>query len=469
MDNLANKPQKKAHTLGFAMIIASVAFYFLPDMALVDFLPDIIGYIFLSIGLSRLSYLNDTIDDARKLFFRMILIGAGKLVAILITFSTGSAEEQASLMLLMIFVFALVESFTLIPAYIKLFEGLMYLGTRHDGSAVFAKKKEFDTRNVSERLKRFTVIFIAVKNLCLFLPETAALSTTDNINPNKIAMYEFIPHFRVIGMIVSLVFGIVWCTKAVKYFRSISRDKQFINSLLDRYNTEILPNSKVFAERKIGLACIFFIIASVIAVDFYMNGNNGYNIIPDIMVSVAAFIGILIVKKYIPKKLFSASVSFCAVYAVITSANWKIISDFSYRYTAHHVKTDKEANQMWKFLIGMSALEAVCFIILIALIMFIFIRIINGHTGYIVENYTVDPEVKLAELHTSLKKPLYISFVLALIAAAAGVFRVFMFRHTTELADSSWVIETLLTCVFATVFSIAVARVKEEVREKYMY
>jgi len=161
--------------------------------------------------------------------------------------------------------------------------------------------------------------------------------------------------------------------------------------------------------------------------------------------------------------------SSCGVYAVVTSVNWRIISDFSYRYTAHHVKTDKEANDMWKFLVGMSAFEAVCFIILIVTVMLIFIRIINEHTGYVVEHNTIDPKVKLTELRTSLKKPLYISLVLALVAASAGVFRVFMFMQTTELADSSWVIETLITGVFAIAFSIAIARVKEEVREKYMY
>ncbi len=470
MDNIKEKTQMPVKTMGFAMIAASFAFYFIPDLAMFDLLPDIIAYILLAVGLARLSYLNESIDSSRKLFLRMILIGAAKLVSLFIIFGTGgNSKEQPSLMLLMVFVFVLLESFMLIPAYIKLFDGLLYLGTRHEGTAVFGKSNDHDRKNASEKMKRSTLLFIIVKNLCVLLPETSALSTTDNINSYKPSMYEFVNDFRILGMIVSLIFGIVWLVRSIKYFRSIDRDKAFVSSLCERYNTEILPNNKIFAERRIALSCLFFGIAAVLAVDFYIEGNNGYNIIPDVLMAISSIFGFIMIKKYIPKRLFVASEVACAIYGVTTSLNWKLVSDFSYEYTAAQVRTDKEANEAWRALVGMSVIEAVCFLALATLIIITVMKIIDGHTGYVVEHYTIDPKQKLAELHSRLKAPLYAAGAFGVLTAVGCVFRVFMFRYATELADSSWVIESIVTAVFAAILSFALFRVNEEVREKYMY
>lgn len=469
MNIINEKHQKNAKNMGFALISFAFVFYFFPDFALIDIFPDIVTYILLCIGVGKLSYLNDSVEQARKLFFRMIIVSVGKLVGIFITFSTGNSEEQSSLMLLMVFVFALLEAFTLIPAYINLFDGILYLGTRHDGTAVFGPQKDRMKKSASDKIKRTTVAFVIVKNLALVLPETASLSVSDNINSYKLSMYEFIPHFRILGMIVSLVFGIVWLVRICRYFKSLSRDFVFVRSLCDRYNTEILPNTKIFAERRISIACLFFGLAAAFAIDFYINGNNGYNIIPDVMVAVSAVFGFIMIKKYISGRLFTISTAISSIYGIVSMLNWKLISDFSYEYTAAQVRTDIDASRTWKSLVLMSAIEAVCFLAVATLIIIAINKIINGHTGYCVEHYTIDPEIKLRELHNRLRAPLYFAGAFAVLAAFGGVFRVWMFRYATQLADVSWIIEAMLTAVFAIVLIIALLRTNEEVKEKYMY
>ena len=44
-----------------------------------------------------------------------------------------------------------------------------------------------------------------------------------------------------------------------------------------------------------------------------------------------------------------------------------------------------------------------------------------------------------------------------------------MFKSATELADVSWIIEALISAVFAVMIMLALAEINEKVKEKYTY
>ena len=467
---MVNEISKKTNNkIGFGMIAAAFAFYFFPDFSLIDILPDIITYILLCIGLNKLSYMNDSIESSRKLFFRMIIVSAAKLVAIFITFGTANREEQASLILLMAFVLSLVEVFFLLPAYIHLFEGILYLGMRYDSKAVFGEKKRIFSKNATEKIRRKTLIFVVVKNLALVLPETAALSTSDSLNPYKVSMYEFIPHFRVLGMIISLVFGIIWLASIVSYFRKLNKDTAFVDALSENFKTEILPNTKIFVERKVGIAALLLGISAIFTVDFYIDGNNGFNIIPDILFAFTAFFGIFMLKKYLSKIMFAVSAVAMLAYGVMTSVNWKVVSDFSYKYTAAQVRTDAEAFYGWINMLVLTVIEASLFIFAVVMICLVLKKIINDHTGHYFEHSTIDPQIKLREIHREIMVKVYVCAGLSVLSAMACFFRVYMFRLATELADVSWIIESAISAVFAVMLIVTLADINEKVKEKYTY
>ena len=60
-------------------IIAGV-FLFNPNIAIFDFLPDFIGYIILSIALTKLAMLDDNLYEAKRAFDRMIIVDIGKIL-----------------------------------------------------------------------------------------------------------------------------------------------------------------------------------------------------------------------------------------------------------------------------------------------------------------------------------------------------------------------------------------------------
>lgn len=467
---MVNEINKKANSkIGFGMIALAFVFYFFPDFSLIDVFPDVITYILLCVGLNKLSYMNDSIESARKLFFRMIIVSAAKLVAIFVTFGTANREEQASLMLLMVFVLALVEVFFLLPAYIHLFEGILYLGMRYDSKAVFGEKKRIFSKNATEKIRKKTLTFVIVKNLALVLPETAALSTTDSLNPYKVSMYEFIPHFRIFGMIISLIFGIVWLVSVISYFRKLNKDTEFVCALSETFKTEIMPNTRIFIERKVAIAALLLGLSAIFTVDFYIDGNNGFNIIPDILFAFTAFFGIFMLKKYMSKTMFALSSVSLLAYGVMTTVNWKVVADFAYKYTAAQVRTNAAAYYGWLSMLALTAVEAVLFIFALVMICAVLKRIISDHTGHYFEHTTIDPQIKLRETHKALMRRVYIFAGIGILGAIACFFRVYMFKSATELADVSWIIEALISAVFAVMIMLALAEINEKVKEKYTY
>ena len=156
MDTDLKKNRKSGRRLGFGLVSAGFVFLFLPDLMLIDILPDVIGYVLIALGLSSVAFLDDSVAEARKLFLRLAIVAALKPVALIGVFS-ASASEQPTMLLLMSFALSLFECIWLIPAYSNLAEGLLYLGTRLDAMAVFGDGKRRYRGSYLCRLSRASV------------------------------------------------------------------------------------------------------------------------------------------------------------------------------------------------------------------------------------------------------------------------------------------------------------------------
>ena len=101
-----NRTKNQSISLRLGWIALAFLFFWNPNVSVFDFLPDFIGYLLLSIGLSKIADLNESIEDASSLFRKMILVDLGKWLAILWIFGLGTPAEQSSSLLLFTFVFA---------------------------------------------------------------------------------------------------------------------------------------------------------------------------------------------------------------------------------------------------------------------------------------------------------------------------------------------------------------------------
>ena len=139
--------------------IISFVFLFNPNVSIIDVLPDFIGYMLLCGALTRIADLNDYLYDAVKIFKRMILIDAGKWLAIFWTFSMTVVDQKNSSILLFTFVFSLLELLFLLPAYKKLFEGIIQLGYLIPNNTILSNEKKsgriiiIGTKQTTSRIK----------------------------------------------------------------------------------------------------------------------------------------------------------------------------------------------------------------------------------------------------------------------------------------------------------------------------
>lgn len=464
---MTTKEVKIKKTLGIGSICASLVFYFFPDFSLMDFLPDFIGYILTVAGLSMLADISDEIRVARKKFSQMILVGIAKFLSVYVVFMLAGNNERPTMLLVMTFVFAIAEVLILLPAYGSLFDALLYLGTRHEGTAVFNHKKKRFATSYTDNVKRFTRVFIVVKNALCVLPEMLSLSVDVNAQSYAYSGLDAINGFRAIGIVSSLTVGIIWLCKTEKYFRAVMSDRVFIERLKSKYLAEILPNKALFVRKRIHKAFILLGLASIFAVDFYIDGNNGYNLIPDAIAALLFALGVMALPQNDEKESRVLPVTLSFSYLTITTVSWWINSYFAYKYSAAAVSRDPVANMWWKAMMAISLVEALLFITMLLFVCFTLIKVVKNNTGYVSKHPMINAEAKMNELHKELSVRLYVAFGAAVLTAASDVFRVWMFSRSGFVADAAWIIEMLVTALFSGTFCYALYRINEEAEEKY--
>ena len=94
--------------LRLGLIAAATLFFWNPIVAIIDPLPDFVGYLLLWGALGYLADLHTYLDEARTGFLRMAFIDVLKPVGLFWLVTVPVAEEQPSAQLLLTFVFAVL-------------------------------------------------------------------------------------------------------------------------------------------------------------------------------------------------------------------------------------------------------------------------------------------------------------------------------------------------------------------------
>lgn len=486
--------RKSGRKLGFGLVSAGFVFLFLPDLMMIDVLPDVIGYALIAIGLSSVAFLDDSVAEARKLFLRLTIVAALKPVALIAVFS-ASASEQPTMLLLMSFAISFFECLWLIPAYSNLAEGLIYLGTRLDSAAVFSNgKRRYRGGSYTDAVFRFSKVFAIVKAVCAVCPELLSLAVDDSMQSYNYSYGFATWMFRILGVIVSLVFGIVWLVKIEKYFRRISADKALIDGMTARYRTEVLPNEALFIRRRAKFIFVLLAVSAFFSLDIYIGGNDGFSIIPDVICAVGFVAAAVLMRKF-AGKLFAPSVVVSSVYGVVTAATWYLNYRFGQDYGSYAARVDEVANRFWRGLVAAAVVEALLFaasVWLICLILCRVVKVCTGYTPHYAQGYSAE---RVEEVHKKLSKRLYVSAAFGTLSAVFIPVRVALFcpgrleldlsglassanKFLSSLAgvynifslfqDISWIVEFVFAALFVIVFAVTLYKINEETEEKYM-
>lgn len=485
---------KVKKNLGLGYLTVAAFFLFNPNLVIVDFIPDFIGYIFLIMGLSQLSDLNHHIESAVGLFKRMFIVSLAQFFSIFFVFGVLPSREIASALMLICFAFGALELILLIPAFKAMFDGFTYLGSRHESTAIFKrrvlkskppivlsekrlaelspkKRKKLDAinqRRAGERLGMtatartalITMIFIISKPVLTFAPEILELFDS-TVNPNlPVNLYKYVESFRLISWVFLIPLGVFWLISFIRYIVSITRDKVFINELSSKYTDEITPKTFIFVQRYVKLAFIILAVAVAFNIDFYLDYAS---VLPDFISPIILTVMLFVAKKF--GKVPTTSYVFAGGYMVVSFATYILNVSFYSNHTLSMTFLYPDAFNAFLTLAISKCLDSVLFICMILSVLPILSRIIKENTGFLpvsAANYNAEDKVRY--IHSMLKKKITVIVVLTILAGISSICYVIFLRSFIYI----WIIEFVMYTVLTVYFIHALNSIREEMEYKYM-
>lgn len=459
---------KKMQIVGWGGLIGALIFFFNPDIGVFDLLPDFIGYILICAALTKIADIDDRVGEARELFVRMIYISLVKFAVFFVQFGFFPPTDQSVSTLMFAFVFSVAEIITVIPAMVKLADGILHLSSRHDGKAAYlparargARRDGAYEKTITERVRNATIAFVIIKALSRTLPEFSALSEQAYDESFWGQIYQYVGLFRIFGILVALIAAIVWIIPTVRYIRLMRGDAEFLSRLKIKYNEEILSQTDRLARRAVRSSFGYFGAAAVLTLDFYI---DGFNILPDILSALCVIAGLLAIRKHIAG--WRGCMAAAGLYGIVS-----LIADISkYFFNTNHyieaIMKNEETYNAYILVCLLSAAAAAAFFAMVVLLLFIVLKdVINKHTGFSMTTHdTYNPSEKIQALHLALGRRLIIPAVIAALAAVMSIAaEVLVWRY-----DYLWIFTFLLVVPFAFFMIKILSEINEQISYKYM-
>ena len=203
-------------TMGFFWLTLGVCFLWDPIVGVADFLPDIIGWLLITVGISALADLNDDIAEAQSSFRRMLWVGLARIAAELLIFVfLGNTSDKLNpyerpvWTLLLAFSFAVLELCFLLPAFRNFWRGISALsecGGARNGLATPNRRG----RSLCDRMAAVTVVFLLLHAVLTVLPELTVLTVFRREGVYNTSLYRFRDLFRGVSAVASGAVGLVF-------------------------------------------------------------------------------------------------------------------------------------------------------------------------------------------------------------------------------------------------------------------
>ncbi len=489
--------------LRLTYFIYGAVFLFNPFVTVVDALPDFIGALFFVLALYKIRDLSDYLNSARTNFIRFFWVSLSRIPAFFIMFWVShNFSAERSIMLVFTFCYAVAETIMLTVCFNQLFNGLIYIGERNDGTAVFHTVKTFkengeyrfsdkpDKPKKGNRLPRRPFSVSAVKNLSAItflllralsvLPELVYIADNGDIlsATQKITPIHFKGIFTVLAFIPALVLGLVWLVKFTKYMRGICADSVFCKNLLDAYNERMPAESKVHDFRRFGRACVFAAAATILTLDFFIDDKNA---IPDILASILMFSGVLYFSSKVKKLPALITILSCGAVAfdVLSLITFNTFSD---EFIFSDVWRVDEATSAYLsyILTDAAATAAIAFAAIYFLIeafKHVKAQMLTG------EHASSSPRIK-NEIH-DLKRKSIIACISAVVSAVSNVFYRLTLADTESIAVTDqrftdathlyipkleiyWMIDFAISLALIAAVIALIEKLKDCLKYKYM-
>ena len=394
----------KKNIVPWMLLAAGFAFIFNPNITVFDFLPDFIGYILVVVALTKVSMMNETLADAKKLFEKMILLDVGKYLAIFWIFGMEAGASKASSYLLWSFVFAVLEIIFLIPSYLKLFKGISELGDIYESDYIHANNGK--GKSYTEKIRNFTVFFVIFKAIMTVLPELTDLGSSSNTNTflgqEYIDLYRYIGIIRFLCYVPVIILGIAWLVRVIMYFAKLSKDSRLNSALRETYSERVAAKRGLFAIRNVKIASWLMIAAAVVSLDVMF---DEINILPDVLAVAFIIPAIIFFAKTAEIKKGGVCLS-AIVFGIFSVGAYvsKALFMNNFHYTA--MNKDFLAFALYMLYVLLTVLQSVMFIVMYSCLIKQIRKVTEENTGYVLgQSISSDVERKqVKEVHDEINK-----------------------------------------------------------------
>ncbi len=436
--------------IGFSLIIFAFFFLFEPTYALIDLLPDIIGYVILCIALANLADINDRIAAAQKGFMKCILLSALRIISMIVLEKIFVSDEQTVGLLIFVFIFAFFEIAILVPSYKALFEGLLSLGVFHNGEAVYFKKRERG-RNRTEKIYSLTLAFVIIKNVVCALPDFSTLQTNSS--------YEFITITRILAIIVVAPISVAWLISIVSYFVRVKRDVGFVESLTQKYIEKSSSMQSVYVYRPINVGLTVILIALILTFDVY---SENVNYVPDLFFYAFAILAAILLRRHSNKWVPLVVIS--SVGALSSLFLYMVEKEFFARHFIGAIKRDLEAYRHYYLMLGLYIIQAVICIAAVVIVSLFVYGIFKRNTV----SDEGDTERDDAILRGA-KVRLTVFTVLGVLSPIACVYHIFSLPFFSRgwIYEYSGIISSVFSIGFIAAAWVLIGYVRAEIRDSY--
>ena len=426
--------------IGFGLLIPAVIFFFNPLVAVLDALPDFIGYLLLWAALYRAADLSSQLDEAKRGFVRMAVIDALKFGSNLWMIFMVAPHELPNTRLLLTFVFAVLEMIYAIPAWCAFFDGTYALIISDGDPAGYGStsRRKRAIRTLPEQMKVATIAFFICRNVLALLPELSSLAYAAFDNSGYVTnfdrnLYDFYGLFLFFAVVFMLPVGLVWLCRMLRFAARLYGDRPFAARLLERYVAEVMPKEKLFTRRTVSFAMALLGIGGFLTLDFYF---DDINILPDVIPALAVIFVLLRLRRCLDGwQLPLALAGVWGAAAVGTSVlGW----NFFQRYYIELILRKPEAYSAYQLLAGSTVLtQTLFFVTVIALCVYL---------QRLCRHYLADErESDVREFLREQRKQFIFLCVLSLFSALGGIGYVTL-RLEVEFM---WLVEFAATLIFA--------------------
>lgn len=458
---------KENKKMGFGMVLAGFILLFNPMIHVIDLIPDVIGFILIAAGLRKTSFFVSRIDDARRLFWKLVIIEAIKLPSfLLIPYGSVVPHQRGSTQVLLTFVFVIVELIAFIPAVCYLFEGIAFAGTTYNGRRMYEAKIKKSLPFVAKERKvelitsaKVTVIaFYVFRNVMTLIPELTELEMYEfvgNVSALSRPLTYYKPVLYVLSFIAVIIFGIVYINKISKLIRSLTKDEPFMDAIRDKYERDIMPKKTLFMSLDVKTAIILFAFAVGTSFAFYIDGVNILVgcISAGLLIAASVILGKYVkwVKLSIPFSVIRAAL---AIYNVFGEARY-----FSEYGDAFAVEYFDKAYEMYYPLAAFKVAEAVFALVSMMIFIFALLRAVREHLpicGLQVESVQYSKKSRDAEIYSLIKGKMILSSVLTFVnfIVAALYLYILVYMEAMILVSSLVAIVWAAYTIYSVIFII---------------